>query len=150
MILYAPPSSVMVERDFSINAGLPASTATPGRTAPLWSFTIPVSVLWARAPEHAMNTNRQAMEIRFSIPILPPFRQTNGCRIGIRLAPLHFHMVCNSCFVLVYIKACGSSQQTSCYRDLKLDESCISNPKFRNFDFVLVLPIYDLGFLCCD
>src|SRR5438552_17164006 len=82
MILYAPPSSVMVERDFSINAGLPASTATPGRTAPLWSFTIPVSVLWARAPEHAMNTNRQAMEIRFSIPILPPFRQSHACRGG--------------------------------------------------------------------
>src|SRR5213080_3698291 len=89
MILYAPPSSVMVERDFSINAGLLASTATPGRTAPLWSFTIPVSVLWAKAPEHAIDTNRHAMEIRFSVPILPPFQQTNGCRSG-RLASLPF------------------------------------------------------------
>src|SRR2546422_7968862 len=105
MILYAPPSSVMVERDFSISAGLLASTATPGRTAPLWSFTIPVSVLWARAPEHAMDTNRQAMEIRFSIPILPPFRQSHACRGGkktqtCRGARLFF-------FSFVYIKHSG-------------------------------------------
>src|SRR3989442_13666176 len=111
MILYAPPSSVMVERDFSISAGLLASTATPGRTAPLWSFTIPVSVLWARAPEHAVNTNRQAMEIRFSIPILPPFRQSHACRGG--KSPLRVGVARDYLFVLVYIKACGSSQQTS-------------------------------------
>src|SRR5439155_25259683 len=84
MILYAPLSSEMVERDFSISARLLASMATPGRTAPLWSFTIPVSVLWARAPEHAMNTNRQAVEIHFSIPILPPFRQSHAGRGGKR------------------------------------------------------------------
>ena len=72
MILYAPLSSVMVDRDFSINAGLLASTETPGRTAPLWSFTMPVIVLWARTSTHAMDTNRQAMKIRFSIRILPP------------------------------------------------------------------------------
>src|SRR5262249_20635041 len=48
MILYVPRSSVTVERDFSINAGLLASTETPGRTAPLWSLTTPVNVLCAR------------------------------------------------------------------------------------------------------
>src|SRR5437867_11357751 len=48
MILYVPRSSVTVERDFSISAGLLASTDTPGRTAPLWSFTTPVNVLCAR------------------------------------------------------------------------------------------------------
>src|SRR2546422_11631743 len=47
MILYAPRSSVRIERDFSINTGLLASTDTPGKTAPLWSLTIPVKVLWA-------------------------------------------------------------------------------------------------------
>src|SRR5947199_4951905 len=47
MILYPPRSSVRIERDFSINTGLLASTDTPGRTAPLWSLTIPVKVLCA-------------------------------------------------------------------------------------------------------
>src|SRR5437867_13296085 len=48
MILYVPRSSVTVKRDFWISAGLLASTDTPGRTAPLWSFTTPVNVLCAR------------------------------------------------------------------------------------------------------
>src|SRR5438552_19079 len=78
-----------------------------------------------------MNTNRQAMEIRFSIPILPPFRPSHASRGGKTpdLAVARDYL-----FVLVYIKDRGSSQQTSCYRDLKLDEFCISNPKFRNFE----------------
>src|SRR5438093_12500074 len=48
MILYVPRSSETVERDFSISAGLPASTETPGKTAPLWSLTAPVNALCAR------------------------------------------------------------------------------------------------------
>src|SRR5437867_11578518 len=47
MILYVPRSSVTVERDFSINAGLLASTDTLGRTAPLCSLTRPVNLLCA-------------------------------------------------------------------------------------------------------
>ena len=48
MILYVPRSSETVERDFSISAGLAASTETPGKTAPLWSLTTPVNALCAR------------------------------------------------------------------------------------------------------
>src|SRR6266508_720266 len=40
-ILYWPAPSVMTVRVFSINAGLDASTVTPGSTAPLPSFTTP-------------------------------------------------------------------------------------------------------------
>src|SRR6266540_1280716 len=40
-ILYWPSPSVMTVRVFSINAGLDASTVTPGSTAPLPSFTTP-------------------------------------------------------------------------------------------------------------
>src|SRR2546425_10123617 len=47
-MVYAPLSLVTVERDLSISAGLLASTETPGRTAPLWSFTTPVNALCAR------------------------------------------------------------------------------------------------------
>src|SRR5260370_33317413 len=48
-MVYAPLSLLIVERDLSISAGLLASTETPGRTAPLWSFTTPANALCARA-----------------------------------------------------------------------------------------------------
>src|SRR5438874_483666 len=48
MILYAPRSSLTTERSLSINTGLLASTVTPGRTAPLWSLTVPVNALCAK------------------------------------------------------------------------------------------------------
>ena len=38
---YCPCPSVVAERTFSINAGLAASTVTPGSTAPVASFTVP-------------------------------------------------------------------------------------------------------------
>jgi hypothetical protein len=71
-MLYAPRSSVTTVRIFSISSGLAASTVTPGRTAPLVSFTTPVIVLavWARAfaghnARHAhvmtMNPNRDLL-----------------------------------------------------------------------------------------
>src|SRR5688572_13479981 len=40
-ILKLPWSSVVAERDFSIRAGLEASTVTPGSTAPVVSRTVP-------------------------------------------------------------------------------------------------------------
>jgi hypothetical protein len=42
MIRYCPVSSVVAVRTFSINAGLDASTVTPGKTAPDVSLTTPV------------------------------------------------------------------------------------------------------------
>src|SRR5262249_9594399 len=48
---YRPPSSVTAERSCSINAGLFASTVTPGNTAPDESVTTPVTAapVWAAA-----------------------------------------------------------------------------------------------------
>src|SRR5262245_31318389 len=48
-ILYAPFASVVADRTCSINAGLAASTVTPGSTAPVASFTTPANALCARA-----------------------------------------------------------------------------------------------------
>src|SRR5205814_6897070 len=49
MILYVPRSSVIADLDFSMSAGLLASTVTPGKTAPVSSLTVPVNALCARA-----------------------------------------------------------------------------------------------------
>src|SRR5688572_27031475 len=49
MMRYWPVPSVTTERTFSINAGLEASTVTPGSTAPDASRTVPVNVPWANA-----------------------------------------------------------------------------------------------------
>src|SRR5437867_7788374 len=78
MILYPPLSSVRVERDFSISAGLLASTETPGRTAPLWSFTRPVKALCAtpsgtNAARHTNETKTPittGIVLDFFIPLL--------------------------------------------------------------------------------
>src|SRR5207249_8590996 len=45
-----PLPSVTTDRTLSINAGLAASTVTPGRTAPDVSFTTPAMDAWAYAP----------------------------------------------------------------------------------------------------
>src|SRR5262249_39833260 len=57
---YCPVPSVITDRTFSINAGLAASTVTPGSTAPEPSLTTPVMDAWARAIEgkRASDTNR--------------------------------------------------------------------------------------------
>src|SRR5437867_11984515 len=78
MIRYMPLSSLRVERDLSISAGLPASTETPGRTAPLWSLTTPVNVLCAQpsGTSTARHTNTpktpmtKGMVFDFLIPLL--------------------------------------------------------------------------------
>jgi hypothetical protein len=49
MIRYTPSPSVTALLAFSINAGLAASTVTPGSTPPLVSRTMPVMLLWACA-----------------------------------------------------------------------------------------------------
>src|SRR5207249_4975965 len=56
MILYWPSPSVTTLRVFSINAGLDASTVTPGSTAPDASLTMPameVGVCWAHDTDAA-------------------------------------------------------------------------------------------------
>src|SRR5216684_615811 len=45
MILYCPELSVITDRTLSINAGLEASTVTPGSTAPDVSLTTPPMAL---------------------------------------------------------------------------------------------------------
>src|SRR5262245_43346642 len=84
MILYAPRSSVTVERDFSISAGLLASTETPGRIAPLWSLITPVKTLCARPPGKSTvkyTSDRKTLIVAgivLDFLILPPKRQAKN------------------------------------------------------------------------
>src|SRR5262252_379354 len=57
MILYCPEPSVMAVRVLSINAGLDASTVTPGSTAPDVSLTRPAIVVSANAVTGTINTH---------------------------------------------------------------------------------------------
>src|SRR3954453_18119673 len=59
MIWYCPDESVTVDRDFSISAGLDASTRTPGSTAPELSFTTPVMDACAYAATGSSVSHRQ-------------------------------------------------------------------------------------------
>src|SRR5688572_1758670 len=56
MIRYCPDPSVTTDRTFSINAGLLASTVTPGSTAPDASRTTPAMLAWAYATDGAAIT----------------------------------------------------------------------------------------------
>src|SRR5262245_30197224 len=53
-IRYWPVASVTTDRTRSINAGLLASTVTPGSTAPDASFAVPVMVAWAQTMPGSM------------------------------------------------------------------------------------------------
>src|SRR5689334_22942468 len=60
---YWPVSLLTTERTFSINAGLAASTVTPGRTPPETSLTTPVMAACAKAAAGRSNrTNRTAVQ----------------------------------------------------------------------------------------
>ena len=68
-ILYWPLSSVIAVRVRSIRAGLLASTATPGSTAPVVSFTTPAMLPVCAAATTGSSTKkareaREAMEVR--------------------------------------------------------------------------------------
>src|ERR1043166_2188844 len=64
MMRYCPVESVTTERTFSINAGLDASTVTPGRTAPEESFTTPVIEACAKAIEDIVTRTMTIAPIR--------------------------------------------------------------------------------------
>ena len=65
---YWPVPSVTTVRTFSVNAGLDASTVTPGRTAPDESLTTPAIVACANATRGristAASTTRALIELR--------------------------------------------------------------------------------------
>src|SRR5688572_21586180 len=65
MILYWPAPSVTTDRTFSINAGLAASTVTPGRTAPDVSLTTPAMDACAYAAAGSRTRHAIANETRF-------------------------------------------------------------------------------------
>ena len=70
---YCPASSVVTTRTFSINAGLDASTVTPGSTAPDVSLTAPAIDACARAAVGTSTINTSAIDAslrRVSISIL--------------------------------------------------------------------------------
>src|SRR5688500_3400647 len=57
---YWPPPSLTADRVFSINAGLAATIATPGRTPPLASLTVPaIEVSCADATDADATTTRE-------------------------------------------------------------------------------------------
>src|SRR3954453_7580833 len=73
MSLYWPLASVVAIRVFSINAGLEASTVTPGRTAPEESFTTPAIALCAEAGRCiAINAPSTSTVVSRIVRILPP------------------------------------------------------------------------------
>src|SRR5689334_23420874 len=73
-IRYRPAPSVTVVRTFSINAGLAASTVTPGSTAPDESFTAPASTACAQAVDCAttrhVSIKSDRINTRIQIPLL--------------------------------------------------------------------------------
>ena len=76
-IVYRPAPSVTVERTPSINAGLAASTVTPGSTPPVSSATLPaMAPVWARtvAGNKSMPTStaRCARATKLRIILFPP------------------------------------------------------------------------------
>jgi len=58
---YCPVPSVIADRTFSINAGLAASTVTPGSTPPEASLTVPVMEDCARARAGVSSRNISAI-----------------------------------------------------------------------------------------
>src|SRR5205814_10706596 len=74
-ILYSPVPSVTAVRTFSINAGLLASTVTPGSNAPVASFTVPaMAPRLAWAPSNTGVPHRDSAAIDVNV-------MTNGLRM---------------------------------------------------------------------
>src|SRR5206468_11690403 len=73
-ILYCPPESVTTLRDFSMSAGLAASTVTPGRTAPVESLTVPEMALWPLAVAQIASRHKAGTPVRrIRRRMTPPF-----------------------------------------------------------------------------
>src|SRR5688572_19816920 len=69
MMRYCPAPSVTTVRTFSINAGLAASTVTPGSTAPDESLTTPAIDAWAYTALGISAETRKTPRIRTSTRI---------------------------------------------------------------------------------
>src|SRR5262245_45136000 len=80
---YAPLPSVTVDFDFSMRAGLDASTVTPGSTAPVSSLTTPVNTLCPNTVPGIRPTTASArsmtphMPVLCLTPVLPRFIPVN-------------------------------------------------------------------------
>src|SRR5439155_21362398 len=100
-IVYRPLASVTADFDFSISAGLAASTVTPGSTPPDSSFTVPAIWLCAAATIGSASTHtiasrtpiqkrrridttslRKALKGTDSVQAEQPPRQKNLCENG--------------------------------------------------------------------
>jgi len=66
--------SVTTDRTFSINAGLEASTVTPGKTAPEVSLTVPASEACAEALAAIEREHTTTTIGPMSLPIKPPLQ----------------------------------------------------------------------------
>src|SRR5258705_8576264 len=80
-ILYWPAVSVTAVRVFSISTGLDASTVTPGRTAPVPSFTTPAIATCALAMAGTKQAAAQSSAVhRTTRRMTSPFRSASVCR----------------------------------------------------------------------
>src|SRR5205809_7608494 len=81
---YCPTVFVSTERDFSMSAGLEASTVTPGSTAPEASLTMPTIDAWANAiagmPRSATRTRTTTAFTLRSIVTLRRAVDAGDCR----------------------------------------------------------------------
>src|SRR5262245_23654908 len=88
---YRPALSVTVLRTFSINAGLAASTDTPGSTAPDESFTIPAMIACAQAVDCTASKHASIKQRRTHTRIVKsPFVNEPGPPRRTRPGKLHF------------------------------------------------------------
>src|SRR5712691_1206072 len=88
-ILYTPWASVTALRTFSINAGLDASTVTPGSTPPDTSLTVPAIVACAYAVVET-NTDTITPAATFStLRIRTSVRKLSGKPQSTRSVPRH-------------------------------------------------------------
>src|SRR6185503_2307872 len=85
-ILYWPLPSVTTDRVFSISTSLPASTVTPGNTAPDVSLTTPTIALCAKLDAGKNATTPAATSAitpaLMQVIEIPPYRVPNGGRRG--------------------------------------------------------------------
>src|SRR4029453_8540893 len=78
MILYCPVPSVTTVRVFSINAGLEASTVTPGSSAPEESLTTPAMDPCARAYVEKRRRTATTSDPSLNSFMLPPAEVAKG------------------------------------------------------------------------
>src|SRR5687768_10502259 len=112
---YCPELSVTAERAFSINAGLDASTTTPGSTAPEVSRTAPVIDPWADAIAGQRQAARTISATRHPIRMRRSFLAHEGRDSEMRETKLSGISVVGA--IIAGVRGLSSSPDWVCVRD---------------------------------